>query len=246
MPVRRTADQWQSAINRNHAVAANSDLAGAIQTYKGRYFWPLEPQHPGNDYDIETIAHGLAVMPRWGGQTADSNGDPIRYSVAQHSVYVSIIAQLNRQKLVPNWDWSLSGSPALVGLLHDAPEQYGIADLVRPVKSSVPGYRDLDEALCEEVYRQFNAPIDMAIRECVRRVDNLMIFLERDELVGQPVVPYSNEFDHPHISIHDVCPEFYVWSAKEAKERFLERYEQIVESNGEHIPLDYLNRGYNL
>lgn len=238
--------QWQSLINRNQAVAKVSDLGGAIQIYRGRYFWPLQPKHPGNHIDIETIAHTLASIPRWGGQTADKNGDPLQYSVAQHSVHVADICALNRQKLVPKWDWSLSGSPALLGLLHDSPEGYGFCDLTRPVKYSFDGYKEGENVLMDHIIDVMNVPVDQAIRECVRRVDDLMIFLERDELMGPPVVPYSNEFDHPHLSIHDLVPEFRVWSAKEAKLRFLERYQTIIETDGFYEPLEYLNRGYRL
>lgn len=241
-----SADQWQSMINRNRAVSKVSSLEGAIQIYKGRYFWPLMPKHPGNQIDIETIAHTLAVMPRWGGQTADKDGNPLRYSVAQHSVHVADICVLNRRKLVPQWDWDNAGSPALLGLLHDAPEGYGFADLVRPVKYSVKGYKEGEDALMEHIILELDVPVDQAIRECVRRVDNMMVFLERDELMGPPVVPYSNEKDRPHCSIHDLVPEFRVWSAEEAKDRFLRRYQTIIDTNGEYEPLEYTNRGYRL
>lgn len=238
--------QWQALINRNRAVAKVSSLDGAIQICKGRYFWPLQPKHPGNQIDIETIAHTLAVMPRWGGQTTDRYGDPVRYSVAQHSVHVADICALNRKKLVPKWDWSLSGSPAMLGLIHDAPEGYGFADLVRPVKYSVTGYKENEDALMEHIIEELKCPVDQAIRECVRRVDNMMVFLERDELMGPPVVPYANEQDHPRITIHDVIPEFRVWSAKEAKDRFIRRFQTIIDTDGNYEPLEYTNRGYLL
>lgn len=246
LAVRRTEPEWRSAINRNRAVAKATGIDGAIQIYKGRYCWPLEPFHPGNDFDIETIAHALAVMPRWGGQTSREDGSPLRYSVAQHSVHVADIAQLNREALVPKWDWSLSPSPALFGLIHDAPEGFGIADLVRPVKYKVPGYKELDNGLLNAICAKHNVPVDAAIAEAVRRVDNMMVFLERDELVGKPVIPYMNEQDHPRIAIRDVVPEFYVWSAEEAKERFIDKFAEIKAGDGNQVPLEYLNRGHRL
>lgn len=246
----RTEDQWRSAINRNRAISAVSDLSGAIQIFKGRYFWPMQPNHPGNDIDIETIAHALAVMPRWGGQTSylgwDRDDEPLRYSVAQHSIHVADICALNRQKIVPGWDWKNSASPAALGQVHDAPEGYGFADLVRPVKYSVTGYKENENNLMDQIVVELNVPTDQGIRECVRRVDNMMVFLERDELMGPPVVPYSNEMDHPHITIHDVVPDFYVWTAKEAKQRYLERWQTILETDGNYEPLEYRGRGYRL
>lgn len=243
---RRTEDQWQSAIIRNRAVAAISDLGGAIQIYKGRYFWPMVPDHPANDFDIETVAHALATMPRWGGQTADKNGNPLRYSVAQHSVHVADISSLNREKIVPDWDWSDRRSPAAYGQTHDAPEGYGFADLVRPVKYSFDGYKEGENRLMDKFITEFDIPMNDGIAECVRTIDNMMIFLERDELVGQPVVPYSNEKDHPGITIHDVVPDFYVWDALEAKERFLQRWQQIKDTEGNYVPTEYRGGGYHL
>lgn len=242
----RTEDQWRAAINRNRAISAVSDLAGAIQIYKGRFFWPMQPDHPGNDYDADTPAHALAVMPRWGGQTADRDGNPIRYSVAQHAVHVADICILNCRQIMPEWDWDNSPSPAALGLKHDDPEGYGFADLVRPVKYSVTGYKENENALMERLIVEHNIPVNDGIRELVRRVDNMMVFLERDELMGPPVVPYSNEQDHPRITIHDLVPDFHVWSAEVAKQRYLERWQTILETDGFYEPLEYRGRGYRL
>ena len=242
--VRRTDSQWRAAINRNKAVAQASSLNGAIQIMRGRYFWPLQPNHPGNDFDIETIAASHARILRWGGQARE------RYTLAQHCVHVADIVQLNRKKLVPGWDWDnpdvSAGSPALLGLLHDSPEGYGFCDLTRPVEYSFDGYKEGEDQLMDKIIEEFSIPIDMAIREAVRRVDNMMIFLERDEFVGKPVVPYTNEQDHPRITIHDVVPDFYIWPAHEAEERFLERYAEIVTHAGNKIPREYLRRNYLL
>lgn len=225
---RRSESQWRSAITRNRAVASVSDLSAAIQIYKGRYFWPLEPAHPGNDYDIETIAHALAIIPRWGGQTAWADGTPLRYSVAQHCVHVAQIAHRARREIVPGWNWDESPSPALLGLLHDAPEGYGFADLVRPVKYCFEGYKEAENKLMDHLIHQFNIPTNMGINECVRRIDNMMVFLERDKLVGKPVVPYTNEMDHPHTTIDQVIPYFEVWGPAYARDKFLQTYEQIM------------------
>lgn len=232
---RRTESEWRSAIERNRAVTKVSDLAGAIQIYKGRYFWPLCPSHPANDFDIETVAHALATVPRWGGQTAWPDGTPLRYSVAQHSVHVAQIAQRKHRDIVPGWNWDESPSPALLALMHDAPEGYGFADLVRPVKYCFEGYREAEDRLMNEIIYRFKIPTNTGINECVRRIDNMMVFLERDKLVGQPVVPYSNEMDHPHVTIDQVIPYFEVWSPEYAKEKFLQTYEEIMNGtfNGE-------------
>jgi hypothetical protein len=86
----------------------------------------------------------------------------------------------------------------------------------------------------------------MGIRECVRRVDNMMVFLERDEMVGPPMVPYMNEQDHPRLTIHDLVPDFYPWPADVAKQKFLEKYEEIVANDGDLIPDNYMDRDHLL
>lgn len=239
---RRSASQWRSAIMHNEAVARVSSLDGACQVTNGMYFWPLEPKHPGNDYSIETIAHGLAGKARWGGFTKCRQ---FKFSVAQHCVHVADIVNLNRTKLVPGGQWDQRPSPALCGLLHDATEAW-IDDIVRPVKYKLSGYLEIELALQQEVYERHCCPVDGIIKEAVRRVDNMMIFLERDELIGKPVVPYSNERDHPRLSIHDLIPDFRVWSAEEAYERFIDKYDEIVNGDGNTVPEEYHNGGYVL
>lgn len=239
----RTPDQWASAVARNRAVALNSNIATACQITHGRYFWPLEPNHPGNDYDIEFIAHVLAREPRWASVTVDANGDPSDYSVAQHSVHVADIVNLNRKTLLPNYDWSSNAAPTLYGLMHDASEAY-LRDIPRPLKSSLGDYYGIEAQLMSRIIGEFSVPLNDAIKAATRVVDDMMIFLERDELVGEPVVPYQMEDQHPGFTIRDVIPEFRVWTAKEAKQAFLDKYEEVTTTAGNHVPLNYANRGY--
>ena len=98
------------------------------------------------DVEIEDIAHGLAFVARWNGQTI---GD-FAYSVAEHSLLVEQIFL----RLMP------SATPAqrLTALLHDAPE-YVIGDMISPVKSSVgPGYEELDKRLAAAIHIRFGLP----------------------------------------------------------------------------------------
>ena len=76
------------------------------------------------DVEIEDIAHGLARVARWNGQTKGAHA----YSVAQHCVFVEKIAV----ELKPR----LSREARLMALLHDAPE-YVIGDLISPFKAAV-------------------------------------------------------------------------------------------------------------
>lgn len=177
--------------------------------------------------------------------TSDINGDPSDYSVAQHCVHVADIVNLNRRALVPDWDWDNSPAPTFYGLMHDGSEAY-VRDVPRPLKGRLGDYYGIEAGLMDRIITEFRVPVDTGIREAVRRVDNMMIFLERDEIVGEPVVPYSNEQDHPRFTIRDVVPEFHVWDAKKAKRAFLDKFEEIVSNDGNHIPLNYANRGFLL
>ena len=87
------------------------------------------------DIEIEDIAHGLARVARWNGQTVGEHG----FSVAQHCVVVEEIAAHIRPGLEPRW--------RLAALLHDAPE-YVIGDMISPFKAALGfDYRAFEERL---------------------------------------------------------------------------------------------------
>lgn len=220
-------------------------LDGAIQITGGRYFWPLDAGHPDNEIDIEFIAHSLAAQTRWGGILADRSGDPLHYSVAQHSVIVADLVNLGRAKLVPGWDWEKDASPAFYGLMHDASEAY-LLDIPRPIKGGFTGYYEHEAALMRRILAQFAVPTSPAIVEAVKRVDNAMIFWERDAMAGTPVLPYSNECQHPTRSLFEIVPDFYPWDAKTAKREFLRKFEEINQHAGNHVPVAYARRGYGI
>lgn len=207
----RTPAQWAVAVARNREISLASDLGGACQITYGRYFWPLEPTHPGNDYDIEFIAHSLATKTRWAGVMADENGDPIEYSVAQHSCIIA----------------DMVARPArMYGLMHDASEAY-LEDVPRPIKPRLGDYYPIEAALMAEIINQFGVTYTPAIKAAVRVYDDAMIFWERDLLVGQPVVPYENEADHPGGTLFNYVPDFSPWDAKTAKRNFLAKFAEI-------------------
>lgn len=219
-------------------------LPTEIQIRNGKAFDPLNPEF--YDYDVEDIAHSLCTKARFNGHTRYTDGRPLLYSVAQHSVHVCDLVQLGRRAVVPGYDWDNSPSPGLLGLFHDGPE-FAVSDIVRPVKRAIgPVVEKIEGGLMDDMVRRFNIPVNGGITEAVRRVDNLILFLERDALMGTPEKPWITEIDHPRMSIFDVIPEFRVWSPEEAKERFLSKYAELVEHDGNYVPLEYRNRGYGL
>jgi len=126
------------------------------------------------DVEIEDIAHGLAFVARWNGQTS---GD-WPYSVAEHSLLVEEI----RGRLEPD-------APAkwrLAALLHDAPE-YVIGDMISPVKAAVgPGYSALDDRLAAAVHLRFGLPavIPQKEKKKIKKADRISAWLEATQIAG--------------------------------------------------------------
>ena len=102
------------------------------------------------DIEIEDIAHGLARVARWNGQTLGEHG----FSVAQHSVVVEEIAAHIQPGLEPRW--------RLAALLHDAPE-YVIGDMISPFKTALGvNYRAFEDRLEAAIHLRFGLPPDDA------------------------------------------------------------------------------------
>lgn len=126
------------------------------------------------DIEIEDIAHGLAFVARWNGQT---KGD-FAYSVAEHSLLVErIFSRLNPNAPVK---WQLAA------LLHDAPE-YVIGDMISPVKAAVgPGYEDLDQRLTSAIHIRFGLPaiLPKTIKAKIKRADKISAWMEAVQIAG--------------------------------------------------------------
>ncbi|RPE64743.1 hypothetical protein EDD53_2503 [Pacificibacter maritimus] len=126
------------------------------------------------DIEIEDIAHGLAFVARWNGQT---RGD-WAYSVAEHSVLVEqIFRQLYPTEPVK---WQLAA------LLHDAPE-YVIGDMISPVKAAIgPDYNELDERLTAAIHIRFGLPakLPVAIKRKIKKADLVSAWLEATQIAG--------------------------------------------------------------
>ena len=126
------------------------------------------------DIEIDDIAHGLAFVARWNGQTM---GD-WPYSVAEHSVLVEQIFTAQNPKAPAKWQ--------LAALLHDAPE-YVIGDMISPVKASVgPGYKDLDERLTAAIHIKFGLPAKLpaTVKRQIKKADLVSAWLEATRIAG--------------------------------------------------------------
>lgn len=126
------------------------------------------------DIEIDDIAHGLAFVARWNGQT---HGD-FAYSVAEHSLLVEDIFS----RLYPNAPikWRLAA------LLHDAPE-YVIGDMISPVKAAVgPDYGVLDDKLMAAIHIRFGLPAKtpVSVKRQIKKADKVSAWLEATQIAG--------------------------------------------------------------
>ena len=127
------------------------------------------------DVEVEDIAHGLAFVARWNGQTRGEHP----YSVAEHSLLVEeIYGRIAGSRPEPRW--------RLAALLHDAPE-YVIGDMISPVKGAVgPEYAALDARLARAVHVRFGLPAELpkAVKATIKRADRTSAWLEAVQLAG--------------------------------------------------------------
>ena len=126
------------------------------------------------DVEIEDIAHGLARVARWNGQT---NGAHI-FSVAQHTLLVEAVARAR----TPRLDRKLR----LAILLHDAPE-YVIGDMISPFKAVIgDSYKAVEQRLLAAIHLRFGLPpkLPAEIERIIKAADRGAAFLEATRLAG--------------------------------------------------------------
>lgn len=126
------------------------------------------------DVEIEDIAHGLARVARWNGQTIGDHA----YSVAQHSLLVLQIFE----KLEP----AANANLRLMTLLHDAPE-YVIGDLISPFKAVMgDAYKAIEDRLEAAIYLRFSLPVmpTLKIKKSIKKADMIAAYFEATILAG--------------------------------------------------------------
>ena len=143
------------------------------------------------DIEISDIAHGLAFVARWNGQT---HGD-FAYSVAEHSLLVEELFGRMSPKAPVKW--------RLAALLHDAPE-YVIGDMISPVKAAVgPGYGALDQRLTSAIHIRFGLPAELpkTIKAQIKRADKISAWMEAVQIAGFSEAEANKLFGRPKAEI---------------------------------------------
>ncbi|MEH6674212.1 MAG: HD family hydrolase [Sulfitobacter sp.] len=139
------------------------------------------------DIEIEDIAHGLAFVARWNGQT---RGD-FAYSVAEHALLVETLFGRMNPKAPAKW--------RLAALLHDAPE-YVIGDMISPVKAAVgPEYGALDDRLMAAIHIRFGLPaaLPKSVKQQIKRADKVSAWMEATQIAGFSETEASKLFGRP-------------------------------------------------
>ncbi len=142
------------------------------------------------DVEIEDIAHGLARVARWNGQTLGDHP----YTVAEHSLLV--------ERLVGTMKPKASAAELLTALLHDAPE-YVIGDMISPFKAALGlDYRAFEERLARAVRLRFGLPAeaDPALEKLVKRADRASAFFEATQLAGFTEAEAARFFGRPRLA----------------------------------------------
>ncbi|CUI01376.1 HD domain-containing protein [Leisingera aquaemixtae] len=169
------------------------------------------------DIEIEDIAHGLAFVARWNGQT---RGD-FAYSVAEHSLLVEDIFSRMYPKAPVKW--------RLAALLHDAPE-YVIGDMISPVKAAVgAGYGELDQRLTTAIHLRFGLPaaLPKTVKAQIKRADKVSAWMEAVQIAGFQEKEASRFFGTPKPEIVDGL-EIVLRPPVETRMAFLGRHAELM------------------
>lgn len=170
------------------------------------------------DIEIEDIAHGLAFVARWNGQT---HGD-FAYSVAEHSLLVETLYGRIAPKAPTKW--------LMAALLHDAPE-YVIGDMISPVKAAVgPGYGALDDRLTAAIHIRFGLPaaIPVAIKKQIKKADKISAWMEATQIAGFTETEATKFFGKPDAAIMDGLA-IVLRTPVETRNAFTNRHAQLLE-----------------
>jgi hypothetical protein len=167
------------------------------------------------DVEIEDIAHGLARVARWNGQTIG----PHAFSVAQHALTVLAVCA----KIAPG----LSPSEQLEVLLHDAPE-YVIGDMISPFKAVIgPDYKAVEARLLAAIHQRFglHAIRPEKLTLTIKAADRIAAYHEATGLAGFRTAEAVREFGRPSIGAAGL--PLKPWPTATAERRFLARFNQL-------------------
>ena len=170
------------------------------------------------DVELDDIAHGLARVARWNGQTIGSH----IFSVAQHSLLVEAVAHHLDPAMTREW--------RLAVLLHDAPE-YVIGDIISPFKAVIgDAYKAIEERLLGAVHLHFGLPAvsSAALKRFIKRADRQAAYLEATQLAGFGREEATKIFGRPEGLPRDIQILLEPWEVSQAQHRYRERISALT------------------
>ena len=202
-----------------HNVTAGGEARAWQRMLSGRRLDLLDPSPL--DIEIEDIAHGLARVARWNGQTLGAHA----FSVAEHCLLVETIAGA----LSPGLDRRFR----LAALIHDAPE-YVIGDLISPFKAALSlDYKAFETRLLAAIHIRFRVPAELPseITKLIKRADKIAAYYEATALAGFSVEEAGRYFGRPRglkpglvAKLSQLTPLL----AADGEAKFLKRFNELV------------------
>jgi uncharacterized protein len=199
-------------------MARNSNRAWQ-RMLSGRRLDILDPSPV--DVELIDIAHGLARVARWNGQT----GGDYPFSVAQHSVFVLEIFAAMMPTATPR--------DRLYALLHDAPE-YVMGDIISPFKAAMGGnYKEVENRLLGAVHLHFalNAAAPVAVQRQIKKADKEAAYHEAVNLAGFDVEEARKFFGEPTLPAFELERFEQLirpWPTREAHDRFVDAVDMLA------------------
>ncbi|MGB7036165.1 MAG: HD family hydrolase [Xanthobacteraceae bacterium] len=171
------------------------------------------------DVEMEDIAHGLARVARWSGQTSGAH----IFSVAQHCLLVEALARAK----VPGLDHSRR----LAVLLHDAPE-YVIGDMISPFKVVIgDAYKAVELRLLTAIHLRFGLPAQSPpdLQDLIKAADRQAAYLESTRLAGFEPAEARRFFGKPPVFSAALERDYLkLWPAETAQKRYYERFKKLT------------------
>ncbi|AXK83418.1 HD family hydrolase [Pseudolabrys taiwanensis] len=171
------------------------------------------------DVELDDIAHGLARVARWNGQTKGAH----IFSVAQHSLLVEALARAKTPRL------DVKGRLAV--LLHDAPE-YVVGDMISPFKVVIgDSYKAVEKRLLAAIHLRFGlqAKLPETLTKLIKDADRQAAYLEATRLAGFADEEARKFFGAPPKFSAALERDYLTpWSASTAKNNFIERFEKLL------------------
>jgi len=204
---------------RRFKLSAGSEPRAWQRMLSGRRLDLLDPSPL--DIEVEDIAHGLARVARWNGQTGGAN----IYSVAQHCLLTEALARARSPRL--------DRGGRLVVLLHDAPE-YVIGDMISPFKVVIgDSYKAVERRLLTAIHVRFGLPATTApdLEALIKAADRQAAYLEATRLAGFEATEARRFFGPPPKFSAELERDYLKpWPAETAQARYLDRFKKLVDA----------------